>query len=146
MNISTNFTYEEAVESATAIKKGINNIPTPAEVINIKIASAGMELVRTILGNNSIKVSSWFRCKALNKTIGGASTSAHTLGYAIDFTCPKFGTPKQICEALLASGIKVDQVIYEQTWVHISFAPTYRNEYLTATFSNGKATYSKGIK
>jgi len=45
----------------------------------------------------------------------------------------------------LNSDIKYDQLIYEGTWVHISFAPAARQMALSATFLGGRVTYSQGI-
>lgn len=146
MNLSTHFTLAEATFSQTGKDKGIDNAPTFEELRNIKEAALGMEHVRSILGNNGIRVSSWFRCVKLNKAVGGSPTSAHVQGYAIDFTCPKFGTPKEICIALKKAGIKVDQLIQEyHSWVHISFEPRMRDQYLTASKINGKTVYKNGI-
>lgn len=77
--------------------------------------------------------------------IGGVENSAHCLGYAVDFICPRAGTPLFICREVQAAQIKVDQCIQEGTWVHISFDPRYRNEFLTATFTAAGATYQEGL-
>ena len=103
-----------------------------------------MERVRELLGNVAIKVNSAYRSQAVNKAVGGSKASAHTLGYAVDFTA--YGhTPLTIANTLAKSDLKFDQLIYEGTWVHISFDPKMRREILTAKFKNGKATYLKGI-
>ena len=103
-----------------------------------------MERVRELLGNVAIKVNSAYRSPAVNKAVGGSKTSAHTLGYAVDFTA--YGhTPLTIANTLAKSDLKFDQLIYEGTWVHISFDPKMRREVLTAKFKDGKATYLKGI-
>jgi hypothetical protein len=104
-----------------------------------------LEQVRTLLGNNSIRISSGYRCVALNRAIGSGDTSAHVLGYAVDFTCPKFGTPKEVANKIAESPIKFDQLIYEGTWIHLSVDPRNRREVLTAHFGKGKTTYTKGI-
>jgi putative chitinase len=62
-------------------------------------------------------------------------------GLAADFTCAKFGKPIDIVKVLFKSGIKVDKVIEEGTWVHVSFDPKMRQQFLTATFINGKPSY-----
>ena len=77
----------------------------------------------------------------LNRKIGGSVNSAHMDGLAADFTCEKFGKPIDVVKALHKSGIKVDQVIEEGTWVHVSFDPKMRQQFLTATFINGKPSY-----
>jgi hypothetical protein len=78
-----------------------------------------------------ITVSSGYRCPALNKAVGGAKSSAHVSGHAVDFNCFSFGTPLEICRALAASDLKWDQMIEEGTWVHLSWDPRLRQQILT---------------
>ncbi|MBF0298617.1 MAG: peptidase M15 [Oligoflexia bacterium] len=132
MNLSTHFTLEEALFSETAIRKNISNKPSDVQLKNMIEAAKSMEIVRNILGDKSIKVSSWLRVNKLNFVIGGASSSAHINGFAIDFTCPDFGSPYEICKKLSESTLKYDQIIHEfGSWCHISFDPKMRREDLT---------------
>ena len=137
------FTLAELTASNTAIRRGINNVPTGAALQALTYTASRMDSVRKLLGH-PIRASSGYRSPALNKVIGGSNNSAHTLGYAVDFTCPAFGDPLAVCKAIIASGIQYDQLIYEGTWVHISFDPRNRMENLTAHFGK-KTTYTKGI-
>lgn len=139
-NLTPNFTLEELTQSDTATRLGINNTPSQDVISHLKITAAGLEQVRKVLGYPMF-VSSGYRSIALNKAVGGVATSAHVQGYAADFVCRKFGTPMQIVNLLKKSGIKFDQCIEEGTWVHISFSPAMRQQVLSATFTNGKATY-----
>lgn len=107
--------------------------------------AATLERVRGLLGNNSIRISSGYRCLALNRAIGSGDLSAHIHGYAADFTCPGFGTPKEVAKKIAESPIKFDQLIYEGEWVHLSVDPKNRRELLTATFTKDKTHYAKGI-
>ena len=129
--ITNNFTWKEALYSATAEERGINNEPTAKEASNIVNTAVSMEKVRSALEHRPIIVSSWFRNAQLNAAVSVVPNSAHTKGYAVDFKCPSFGTPKQICQAIIASGIEFDQLILEyDSWVHISFDPAMRQEVL----------------
>jgi len=141
MKLSIHFTLEELTHSQTADRKGLDNTPNAVALNNLTITACNLEKVRELLGHPII-ISSGYRSPAVNRAVGGVATSAHTQGWAVDFICPAFGTPKQIVDAIKAAGVKVDQCIEEGTWVHISFAPTYRNQFLKATFKNGKATYT----
>ena len=58
--------------------------------------------------------------------------------------CSDFGSAYEVACAIRDSSIKYDQLIYEGTWVHISFDPRMRQQDLTAKFGR-KTTYSKGI-
>lgn len=140
MKLSDHFTLEELTFSQTAVRNGINNNPSQAVRNNLKTLADNLEKIRTLLGF-PLKISSAFRCMELNRKIGGSVNSAHMDGLAADFTCEKFGKPIDVVKALHKSGIKVDQVICEGTWVHVSFDPKMRQQFLTATFINGKPSY-----
>ena len=142
MNLSEHFTLEELTFSQTATRKGINNEPSEAVKANLAVLAKGLERVRAIL-LSPLHISSGYRSVELNRAIGGTSKSAHIDGYAADFTAPAFGSPEAIVRQLKRTGIQCDQCIMEGTWVHISFAPAMRNQFLTATFNNGVATYSE---
>jgi len=121
-SLSAHFTLEEAVLSQTASRLGIVNDPDLNTVRNMKQAALGMELVRLELGGLPININSWYRCPELNKAVGSKPSSDHITGFAIDFTCPKFGSPQKIVEAIKNSNIQFQQLIWEfDSWVHISF-------------------------
>jgi len=141
MKLSDHFTLDEMIRSDTAVRKNIDNTPTDEIMSNLKVTAEGMEKVREIL-QVPITVTSGYRSPKLNKYIGGSKTSAHMLGYACDFIAPRFGNPLSIVTKLKAVGVSVDQCIMEGNWVHISFDPRMRQKYMTATFTNGIATYS----
>jgi len=145
MQLSQHFNLNEFTISQTATRKGIDNTPPEPVIERLRMLAATLERVRGLLGNSPIRISSGYRSKELNRAIGSSDNSAHVLGYAVDFTCPIFGTPKEVANEIAKSAIKFDQIIYEGTWIHLSVDPRNRREVLTATFKNGKAYYSKGI-
>lgn len=141
--LTPHFTRAEATQTS----KPFPNVPTPEQLERIIWTAHQMEIVRAVLLRNPINVSSWFRSPAVNQAVGGAVNSEHTLGAAVDFTCPKFGTPYEICQSLIASGhiLNYNQLIYEHTWVHISFPPDGvkgKMEVLTLKSGGG---YLKGL-
>ena len=136
-------TLEEATFSETATRLGIDNQPSDQQLENMKKAAEGMEAIRKLLGK-PIRVSSWLRLPAVNQAIGGAAKSSHMDGWAIDFTCPSYGDPYAVAKALKESDIQVDQVIHEYgRWVHASFAPEMRGQFLTIFKPDNK--YKSGI-
>ena len=155
MNLTQHFTKEELIRSATATSKGIKNTYTEEELINMVWTATQMEIVRKILGNNPISVSSCFRNKVVNKLVGGSVSSAHCYGLAVDFTCSKFGNTRQVCEALIAAQkqgeVEFDQLIMEfppAGWVHIGFnqyGVGQRKQVLTAKKLNGTTKYYEGL-
>ncbi len=143
MNLSPNFTLEEATFSETAVRMGINNQPSPEQLENMKIAADGMEKIRALLGK-PIRVNSWLRLPDVNVAVGGSKISSHMDGWAIDFTCAGFGDPYTVAKALKDSDIQVDQCIHEfGRWVHVSFAPQMRGQFLTIFKPDNK--YKLGI-
>lgn len=125
--LTPHFTLAEMTDSQTAARKGLHNVPamgTP-ERANLERTAQTMEEVRTILGDKPILISSGFRAPAVNAAVGGSKSSAHMSGLAVDFSCPGFGTPLQICKALEPHMRKlgIDQLIHEYgTWVHLGLA------------------------
>ena len=145
MQLSLHFALTEFVNSATADEHGIDNTPSDEIIEHLTTTAHGLELVRSLLGY-PLHINSGYRCPDLNKAVKGAWNSAHLTGFAADITCAEFGTPLQIVEAVVKSGIKFDQCIMEGNWVHISFDPAMRQETLTASFdANGDATYTHGV-
>lgn len=129
--LSENFTLAEALRSETATRRGISNAPNEKQLEAIKYTAQQMEQVRKALNGQPISPSSWFRNAEVNKAVGGVSNSDHMTGYAVDFACPRFGSPLEVCRAIIASGLKFDQLIWEYgRWVHVSFAPAMRQNVL----------------
>ena len=144
--LSEHFNLDEFTASQTATRQGIDNTADAVVMENLRSLSALLEQVRELLGGNSIRISSGYRCVLLNRHIGSNDTSAHVRGYAADFTCPNFGTPIAIAKKIAESNLKFDQLIYEGTWIHISCDPKNRRQLLTARFKGGKAFYTTGIQ
>ena len=130
MNLSPHFTLAELTVSQTASRKGLDNTPPPDALANLKRTALGLEAVRIMLGA-PISISSGYRSPAVNKAVGGAVNSQHLTGQAVDLICPGFGKPERVVKAILASGLKFDQVIVEfDAWVHLSFSDTPRMQAL----------------
>ena len=152
--LSPNFNLSEFTFSQTATRHNINNDPSPEIIARLVQVAHQMERVRVACGNRPIRISSGYRSPELNRRIGGSASSAHMQGWAVDFTVSGQSVVDTIKDILEVSsrfprpqpGISFDQVINEGgRWVHISFAPAMRQQVLTATFTNGKATYTKGL-
>jgi hypothetical protein len=144
MNLSPNFTLDEATYSETAVRMGINNHPDEQQLQNMITVARNMEKVRDLLGGKGIRVNSWLRLPEVNVAVGGSKVSSHMNGWAVDFTCSGFGDPYAVCKAIKESGIQVDQVIHEfGRWTHISFAPEMRGQFMTIFKPQNK--YVNGI-
>jgi zinc D-Ala-D-Ala carboxypeptidase len=131
MNLTPHFTLEELTASQSAARLGLDNTPPPEMLATLKRTAQLLEEVRALLGK-PVLVSSGYRAPAVNRAVGGAQNSAHMLGCAADFSCPSFGSPLDICRAIVRSDIAFDQVIHEfRAWVHIAWAPSPRKMVLT---------------
>jgi len=120
--ISKHITLQEATESATALRMGINNVPNEVELEAMKYVSENLfEPIREWY-NKPIKINSFYRCLALNKAVNGSKTSGHVLGNSIDISAGNKVENKKIFDFIKLSGLNFDQVIneYDYTWVHIS--------------------------
>tara|TARA_R110000796_G_scaffold82512_1_gene180899 strand:+ start:110 stop:550 length:441 start_codon:yes stop_codon:yes gene_type:complete len=120
---SPHFSIDELTFSETATRHGIDNVANGNALDNLYKTARGMENVRTVLNDSPIYISSGYRCLDLNTILGSKPTSSHIAGLACDFTCQRFGSPREIVLAIIKSKIDYDQIILEyERWVHISFS------------------------
>jgi len=132
MQLSEHFTLAELTVSANAARLGLSNAPPPDVLEHLRSSARQLERVRAILGDKPLVISSGYRSPEVNRAAAGAKSSAHLSGWAIDFTCPAFGTPLQIAQRINVVGVTFDQLIHEYgRWVHISFDPQRRGQLLT---------------
>lgn len=144
--LSAHFTLAEMTHSATAARKGIANVVTPAIEHQLFLTADRMEGVRKLLGDKPISVLSGYRSPAVNRAVGGSKSSAHMTGHAVDFICPSFGTPAQVAAHLAKHLTHFDQIIEEfDQWVHVGFGPGQRMQKLTARKVRGRTVYTPGI-
>lgn len=145
MNLTPHFTLEELTFSDKAVRLGISNKPSIAELANLRRLAETLEQVRALVGG-PLDVTSGYRCLEVNRAIGSDDTSAHVKGLAADIRA-KSMTPRALALLIRESGIEYDQLIYEGAWVHIGLSyGKPRREVLTAVFKKGEKTrYPKGI-
>ena len=144
MQLSPHFYLAEFTHTQIGERLGLDNGPPRAVFDNLKMTAQRMEVVRKILGDVPIIISSGYRSPQVNRAVGGAQDSAHCKGFAVDFIAPAFGTPYQVAKKLAEADprIEFDQLIYEMTWVHISFDPLNRRQIMT--YQHGDA--SNGLR
>ncbi|GAB2582609.1 D-Ala-D-Ala carboxypeptidase family metallohydrolase [Spirosoma areae] len=148
-------TYSEAVKSATAIRLGIVNVPTPAQYANMVRAYNGL-YVPICKQFGKLPVTSFFRSAKLNAAVKGSKTSAHLDGLAIDIDCDGLSHVSnfqlyKFCRKN-RKALNYDQLIlegYDSTtgqaaWVHIAFRQVepQRQQCLIMVRKNGKTTYA----
>jgi hypothetical protein len=147
--ISEHISDKEGVYSITATRKGLANNPNQFELANMELlAEKVFEPLREWVGG-PIRINSFFRCKALNKAIGGSTTSQHCKGQAMDIDdggCKK--TNAEMYE-WIKENLDFDQMIWEfgdddnPNWVHVSYVSdvSNRNRCLKAYKHHGKTKY-----
>lgn len=134
-NLSEHFKLWEFITSQTAERRGINNIPNKVVesiiVANLKnLCETILEPARKELG--PLRISSGYRCKELNKAIGGAEKSAHIFGHAADILPLK--ASKMDFARWVVHNVPFDQVILEYgqkndpAWIHVSADPKLRGQ------------------
>jgi len=124
MNLTDHFTLDELTASEAAERNGWDNTPNEQELDNLKRLAAFLEEVKTALGGRPVMVSSGFRCKQVNDSVGSKDTSQHRIGCAVDFRVPQL-TPDEVVKTIIASGLPYDQVIREfDRWTHLSIPNT----------------------
>lgn len=139
MQIPKYFTLKEL----TATSTGIPNAPeTWEDFCNILDTAINLDNIRAAFGL-PIRVTSGYRSAAVNKAVGGSTTSAHCKGMAIDIQ-PYKNTPENMknLAVLLRGAIErfhIDQlIIYTPDgkdtvnikWIHVGFSPAPRGQLL----------------
>jgi zinc D-Ala-D-Ala carboxypeptidase len=124
MKLSANFTLEELTRSEAASRNGWDNTPNGQEIDNLKRLAALLQQVKTAVSGKAVMVTSGFRSKKVNDSVGSKDTSQHRLGCAADFRVPGM-RPREVVEACIAAGVPFDQIILEfDSWTHVSIPNT----------------------
>jgi len=147
--ISKHVSLREGIFSQTATRRDLDNTPNEEQLDNMKlIGEKVFEPLREWVGG-PIKINSFFRGLPLNTAIGGAKSSQHMKGQAMDID-DTFG---QATNAEMYKWVKenldFDQMIWEfgtdenPNWVHISYVSPEknRNRCLLAYKEKGRSKY-----
>jgi hypothetical protein len=149
MQLSENLSLAEVMRSETAKRKGVSNMPTPEHIENFKkLAENIFQPIRKHFGK-PIHISSGYRSAALNKAIGGASSSQHCTGEAIDIDMDGTAITNAEIFNYIKNNLSFDQLIWEfgtdknPDWVHVSYESTgkQRKQILKAVKQGGKTSY-----
>jgi hypothetical protein len=135
IKLSANFTLNEFLKSQEGERLGIDNLPTPEVITNLRnLAIHILQPVRSHFGL-PITINSGYRCPALNEAIGAAKNSQHMVGQAADFEVIGKGNPE--IAQWIKDNLDFDQLILEffdpskndpnSGWVHCSYANPKKN-------------------
>ena len=147
MKLSNNFSLKEFIFSPTAVRLGIENIPTPAQLENIKALVANILQPLRDHYKSPVIISSGFRGARLNAAVFGHKKSQHLTGQAADIEI--IGVPTAEVWRYIRDNLPYDQLILEfhrrsqpdSGWVHVSYSDTPRREALSAV---KRGVYLKG--
>ena len=125
MKLTKNFSLEEMYRSDTARRCGIDNKPQTEEVVeNLRaLCLEVLQPLRDHLGR-PVTITSGYRCKELNKRVGGVRNSQHLKGEAADI---RVKNREELIEMMkfLMDETQFDQLIWEKAgateWVHVSY-------------------------
>ena len=151
MQLSEHLSLAEVTRSETAKRSGVSNQPTEAHIANFKLlAEKVFEPIRTHFGK-PIHISSGYRSDALNKAVGGSSSSQHCKGEAVDIDMDgsAHGITNKMVFDFIKANIEFDQMIWEfgtdanPDWVHVSYSSTgkQRKQILKAVKKGGATSY-----
>ena len=109
MHLAKNFSWDE-VRCRCGCK-------TPLSVMVQAVAlSHRLQAIRDQYG--PVEVTSWYRCPARNKAVGGAPASVHLTGQAADIKCPGCPNLASVCDVAFQDGGVGTYIQYPQM-VHV---------------------------
>jgi hypothetical protein len=122
--LSEHFTLREFINSQTARRMGIPNIPDERIVLNLgSLCTNVLEPLRIKYGK-PLFITSGYRSKVLNIILKGSKTSRHPIGEAADID---IGENNVILFTEIYKHLPFDQLIWEfgtktnPDWIHVSY-------------------------
>jgi hypothetical protein len=149
MQLSEHFELAEFIRSSTAKRASISNMPTNAHLENIKLlCEKVLEPIRVHFARPII-LSSGYRSSALNRAVGGSSSSQHCSGEAADIDMDGTNVTNAQIFNYIKDNLEFDQLIWEfgtdtnPDWVHVSYESNgrQRKQILRAVKKNGSTSY-----
>ena len=124
MQLTEHFKLSEFVRSDTADRNHIDNTPTPEVVDNLRALCRNVLEPARVAFVAPIYITSGYRCKELNKAVGGKPTSQHLRGEAADLQVRGVENLRRLYNVIKSRGV-FDQLLYESNgstkWIHVSY-------------------------
>ena len=138
MNKQTKLSEHFSLAELTKTKQHIENVPSEAQVENLKRVCRWLERLRKRWndkygdGDDPIIINSGFRSPEVNKAVGGVPTSNHLTGCAVDIRCIGMEQALRYASILLdisdMSREDFDELLIEQKrsviWIHFAVRPS----------------------
>lgn len=148
--LSKNFTLAELTK--TSVKA--DNTPNAEQIENMRALCAKiLQPLRDHMGK-PMRINSCFRSDAVNKAVGGSTTSQHSHGEAADIEFDGFDN-LALAKKIIELKLPFDQLIAEFLvpgdpnggWIHVSHKRNgkQRGQVLTASRAGGKTVYTPGL-
>lgn len=121
-----NFSWRELVRSDTAERLGINNVPGDGWPVwdNMEyLAQRILQPIRDEFG--AIRITSGYRGPALNRAVGGSSSSFHCYGMAADIEPMDYRVPLKDIFSFVYGNLRATELIAENIpdgWIHVAIA------------------------
>ena len=130
------FNFNEFFHSDLADSVGIVNYPSPEveQLVRfhiIALVDHVLDPIRERWGV-PVRITSGFRCKALNELVGGKDSSQHLAGYAADFTIDGLAPSEYRRLAFwCADHLEFDQLIVypKRRFIHVSYVSPESNRH-----------------
>ena len=161
MRLTKNFTLQELIYSATALRKNIDNTPTKEGIIKLRLLAASLlQPIRERL-SAPLRITSGYRSPALSEAIGSSSNSQHCRYEAVDMQFVKRGKMDnlKLYKALIDLKLEFDQCILEfgtstkdidgdPAWIHISWKISDNRKQVLVAYKddNNKTKYRSPIE
>lgn len=146
MKLSKNFSLQEMTKSQTALRRGIDNTPSPPHVTHLELLCEKVLQPLRDHFDRPVTITSGYRSPELCVAIGSTIKSQHAKGQAADFEIP--GVSNMEVAEWIADNLEFDQLILEcftggnTGWIHCSYVHEPRKQLLTYDKENG---YREGL-
>ena len=148
--LSKNFSLAELTK--TSVKA--DNTPNAEQIENMRaLCEKILQPLRDHMGK-PMRINSCFRSNAVNKAVGGSTTSQHSQGEAADIEFDGFDN-LALAKKIIELKLPFDQLIAEFLvpgdpnggWIHVSHKRSgkQRGQVLTASRAGGKTVYTPGL-